>query len=515
MRALIFIFFLLFSGSISAQVKTYWSTPFEREISNPEFEKILFPIEDSVSFVVTGRRSTLLNDEEYYLATINLFTLEKRPTIKLPLDFLRSKEKDIVDFVTVGNTICAFYTQFNRSDDKSFLMVSQYDKKGRPIRENIKLDSLQIYSSSRRGNFYIHPDPQHSSFLVLPVEPFEKAGNQKIRYTIYNQELKVEASRNFDLPFKAREVEIDQIEVGEDHNAYFLIKITDLFKRWSPGAPNFKYIMIESLADHVEIKEYEFDLNPKSISDIAFSLDSNRLKVFGLYSDNGRASQESSGFFFITIDPENRIILNTSLSAYPEDLALNYISENQYGKGREPEELRVKDILSFKDGKTAVVLEQFIYREICNTDMRTGIITCTENYYYNDLSIVFLNASGALTSFNIIPKAQFSSDIHSNQLSFFTLQNPENMWVLFNDHPRNELQLEQRFEKVKSFQHGDDGEFVAYSLKANNFEGEKVFHGVDRLESLNTRNAKKISDKIYLVFGEERRAIRFGIVKLE
>ncbi len=515
MKQLIAILFGFLNLSVIAQYSINWTTSHESPVSNPQFVKMIGPVNDSLLFVVSGQASSLLNDESYFLETFNLNTQEKIVSQQLSLPYLKSKEKAIVEIIGIEQTVCIFYTDFNRSNGKNLLYVSQFNKKGRPVKENILLDSIEAYSASRRGDFNITTNPKKDKFIVFPAEPFEKAANQKIRYSIWNSELKPHTAREFDLPYKAREVELTQLDLGEDENAYFLIKITDLFKRWSPGLPNFKYVMIESISNKKEIKEYEIEIPNKSISDIAFRLDSNNLNIMGLYSDNAKAQEESSGIFYININTDSRKIIKSSFSPYPYLLKAAFLNENQLEKGKELDEFFVKSFLPKKDGSSSFITEQYLFREICTTDMRTGIINCQQNYYYNDLIEINLDPNGKFKSYNIINKAQYSSTSSCLDLSFLGLTDGQNNYFLFYDNNRNPNEIQARKEKLKTFEEGGRGKFLSVKVDNENITSEELSLELDKSENLLVRECVKVDDSSYLVQAGNKRYYRFGVLKLE
>jgi len=511
-KQIITLFIVFLNFALSAQFIVNWTPSQEPPISNPQNSKMVGPISDSLLFYISWQTSSILNDEVYYLETYNLKTQKKRFSEQLFLPYLKSKEKEVVDILPINNTFCVFFTDFNRALGKNYLYVTQFSKKGRLVNENVLLDSIEVYTASRRGNFNLTTNPTKDKFVVFPVEPFEKAANQKIRYTVWDSNINATDQRNFDLPYKAREVELTQLDFGLDGNAYFLIKITDLFKRWSPGLPNFKYVLIESVSRFKEVKEYEIEL--PNISNVAFRLDSNSLNIMGLYSDNAREQNESSGIFYININTDSRKIIKSSYAPYPYKLKASFLNENQIEKGREVAELFVQSFLPKKDGSASFIAEQYVFREICTTDMRTGIISCQQYYYLNDLVVFYLDTYGKFTDYQIIKKAQFSNNESCSDLSFLGLTDGKNNYFIFNDNTRNSNNMSERNEKLKAFEEAGRGKVLGLKAAQEKIESQEIFLNIEKNENLLVNQCVKVNDSTYLVKAGNKRNYRFGVLKL-
>lgn len=514
MKNIITLVFFLLVANVQAQINAVWSEPSQPPITNADIVKPIGPIGDSIIFVVYGQKSTLLTEEVYFLETYQAKTLIKTSSQQLSIPFTKAKDKNVIGFLPVENTLCVFFSDFNRANQKNYLRVSQFNAKGQPIKDNILLDSIEVFSASRRGTFNITTNPQKTNFLVFPVEPFEKAANQKIRYSIWDKNLNPITQRNFDMPYKAREVELTQLNLGEDDNAYFLIKITDLFRRWSPGLPNFKYVMIESFSTSNEIKEYEVTLPGKSISNLGFSLNNETLTLLGLYSDNAKTQEESSGYFYIQINTQQRKIVNSNFQGYPKTLMGQYLNENQLLKGKELEEFLIVHFMPHINHTASFATEQYLFREVCTTDMRTGIVSCQQYYYYNDIVEFNLNTDGSLNGFKVIKKAHYSTNESCADLSFLAFADQNINYYMFYDNPKNSLDSKSRNEKLKTYEEGGKGRLLLVKSTKNQLEAQEVSLGLARDENLWVNLCVKLSDKSYLAYAGNKKSVRFGILKL-
>lgn len=507
------LFFLLFvSLMCRGQVEINWFEKQEFENRGNDYHQVLGITANQELVVISGNSGSFLNNPEYFLETFSVETGKSQLYNRLSLPFLERKENKLKRFVLLEDQLIVLYTSYNRKREKNYLIGVRYNQLGAPISEPVVLDSVTTYSSSRKGTFHIAENPQKTKLLVYPIPAFEVTTEQKLHFSIFNGILQRMYNRTLEIPYKSREFELEQMELNEDDKAFFLVKITNLFKRWNPGQPNFKYVVIETTPESNEIKEFEIRLDKLSISDISITLDSQRLYIAGLYSKQAKVQSESIGLFFISIDTEKRAIVSSNFQQYPMGMLEFFLNPSQLAKEKELDEFKIRHLFPKKDGTFSLILEQYIYRQVCNTDIRTGVINCQDNYYYNDIALLTLSEKGKVTSFSLIPKTQYSGTEFDFSNSFIALNSPHIDVLLFNDDPKN---LKDNYkDKPRTYSLGSRSHFVAATLGPElvmNYKEVKL-EGLERNQVVMPRRSVKLSGDTVVVYADNRNVYQFGIL---
>ena len=507
------IFCLLLPLLLSGQPEFNWSNNIEYNSVRREFHYHIAKTTDNKSVIVSGINSTRLSPSVYNLQLFDLKNLQLSEPINLNLPDFRYKETELLQFEVIDNRVVVLYNSFNKKKLKNYLIGIVYDLKGNQKVIPTCLDSLKVNSINRRGEFIVRVNQKQTELLLTKVEPFEKSALQPLIFKIFNGNLKSLKEYNFELPFKSRGFDLSQIELGNDLNTYHLIKVTNEFKKWTTGDPNFKYVLVEVGFETNEIKEYELKLGKKSISDIAYRVDSNLLQVVGLFSSDGNSIEESSGLFYISINTDKREIINTAVSNYPQDMAGWFLSPNKIAKGKEIRNLVIRRMLPKESGAT-IVLEQYLYREVCNVDARTGIVSCEDNYYYNDLVFVTLNDKGKMDSYNVLKKAQYASVNDESVLSSLVVTDGKADYAFFYDNPKNDKLISR--EKVKVYEAKMKWMLMLAKVQRQQpIVLSEYLVKLDKKQRINHQEYFKVNDSTYLIYAESKRNYRFGVLKVK
>lgn len=502
---------LTFFRFTQAQINVEWANIQEKQ-NGLNFEKILGSSGNNL-VMVSAAKGLLAGETEFTINAYRLSPFEKISEKPFKIPQLNNRETTFLDVFLITDHVVVFHSRYEKDKNRNFLYASVFSIHGNTIRNLALVDSIEVFSNQRRGNFLFANSPNNHALLIMPVEPFEKTARQVLRYRILDRNLKSVSVFNTDLPYKSREFEITQIGVNNHNQVFTLAKITNLFKRWQQGEPNFKYLLLQTNNLNKEIKEFEIQLGQKSISDIVFNFDSLHLNIVGLYSETAKTIEESSGFFFIKTNINTKQIEYSLLKDYPTALLDNFLNENQVKKGKELKEFVIRRLLTNADSTYTLVLEQYIYRLVCNTDVRTGIISCQDNYYYNHVLLINFNTKGQISQHSNLPKLQFSSNENSPLNSFICLQGIQGKYLLYNDNHKN---LRNNFTgKIKVYDRTRKSVVILARVSQNGLiKYQEFLH--DDFKQLNFVPQKTywLNPTTQIVYAENKKYFRLGILSI-
>lgn len=507
------LWLLLIPLACHTQPEFSWSQNFDFSVSKRKFQSFVGKTSDDKMLILSGRNASLTSAPVYTLEWLNMASMEIEMTGQLAIPNLSKETSDFIQFELIDKKIVVLFNQFVKTKMMNYLTVMIYGLNGDLMFPARYVDSIKVNTINRLGGFNITKNSSNTHILIQKEEPFEKKAIQNLSYKVINSKAEIVIANELELPFKSRGFDETQTVLDESLNAFFLVKVTDQFKKWTQGDPNYKYVLLELSQQSTEIKEYEIQLGKRSISDIAFRVDDNILQLVGLYSDEAKTEDESSGSFYIKIDTEAREILSTALSAFPNTLYNYFLNETKIAKGREIKHLTIKRLLPKENGAT-ILLEQFIFREVCNVDVRTGLVTCQDNYYYNDLVFLSINQTGKLTDYKVINKAQYSSNVDDAALSAFALTDGKKDVALFYDNPKN-LKLPNR-DKVRTYESKMKSDYLVANVgNKTPINYSALDLQLDKRQKINHQDYFKIDDSAYLFFAQNKKMYRIGMVQLK
>jgi hypothetical protein len=242
---------------------------------------------------------------------------------------------------------------------------------------------------------------------------------------------------------------------------------------------------------------FDVNLGDSLTYDVFFKYDNlnRRLTAGGLYSTKDFIRAE--GYFFLWINPENpREQLRPRFEAFPLNLVKN-VEGRKFNK-RNPgiNELTVRKAVLRRDGGMIIITERdrqlqrrggLARNPMLNTYGGRPLI----DYHYEEIVVLAVNPDGSPHWSNIMHKKQYSQDDNGVYSSFFLMESPRRLRLLFND--------EIRFENTVS-------EYVLNGR--GEFDRNSLFHTRDLDLRLRFRDGRQVAANELVLPSEHRNRLR-------
>ena len=153
-----------------------------------------------------------------------------------------------------------------------------------------------------------------------------------------------------------------------------------------------------------------------------------------MYHTDALAQSTSNGFANIVFNDSGTDIKEKSINAFRSSMINDHKALNERIEANEVSNLFLVDILSCGD-INFTVMEQYYKDQICQTDPRTGIISCSDQHHFNNISFENLtNREQSLT----INRRQIDYDYKGNFTSQHILSTENAILLFYNDHYKND-----------------------------------------------------------------------------
>jgi len=449
-----------------------------------------------------------------YVQRVDNMTLLPQYTKELKLESSKgNKPLEYQVMTRMGENPILFATYFNKDKNKIELYGRKYDLEAEPIEKDKKIAE---FSSTRKQqieamNFVASEDS--TSMLTYFTERFDKYENEKIDFHLFDKNLDERWSRNIEFPYKGKNFSIFRVKLAADGRVFLLVKVYK--ERDNQRNSNvFRYGVVTFSGDTSLIEDYGIELGNEFINDIDFSVDSSgNVVCAGLYSELGL--NNASGSFFIKIDREKKQISEQVLTPFESDFAAQFTDGTRFRKKSELSDFKMDHLVHFKDGSYALVAEQYILDEVCFTDFRTGMISCTNYYYYNNIVVVKMMANGEVEWAANIPKFQESVNDFGIYSSYAFGVSGNSMYFVFNENEDN-LKINNQKEmqamtKIRSAVQ------VVCKLNSNGSFSRKALSGDKKKSNFYfvPENSSQISENSLLLMGFTNNKFRLGVLPLD
>jgi hypothetical protein len=340
----------------------------------------------------------------------------------------------------VHGKILAFATHYDRTKDMHFAYAEMLDEHATVLRSWTEVGRIPADKKSNRGTFYFGLSQDSSGILIVANPPYEKYADEKFALSLVDAELNVRWKHDILPPYKDQYFELDNFIVSDSGDVYMLATISKdskgLSRKQRRSNPQYYHSALVYNPQTAELSEYTIKLDPKFISNIIMSVTATGdIICSGFYSNT--SSNAIIGTFYLKIDKRTKQIVHEGTMDFPTEFLTQFMSAKRAAKNKELYDYSLRYLVQRPDGGAILVAEQYYEYEVCNTDPRTGIQTCTRYYYYNDIIVVNISPEGKIDWARKIPKLQVSHNDGGNYLSFAFAVSDNVLYFMFNDNPRN------------------------------------------------------------------------------
>ncbi|MES2589360.1 MAG: hypothetical protein V4622_10290 [Bacteroidota bacterium] len=354
----------------------------------------------------------------------------------------------IVEGLSIINDVPVVFIS-DKKDGENTIYYQKYSNLCEPFGTPKEIISYKMPKGwKRKGEFYIYTSENKDFFCIDYEIPGSKEEKDKFGYKVLTSDFEVVSEGEYELPYESNMVSISNNYLSNTGDYFLAAKVykNDGSKKMFKSRTNLdKVVLMHVTPSGLEEFDLEFK-NGKTISDLTFSSDNNKIMSFtGLYGDDN--SSGIKGVFFFQLNYAKKQITNEGWNEFGKDFITEGWSdrskekaEKRTAKGKgEPElfEYDLRDIHTLADGSMIGMLEQYFVRVSTYTDPKTGTTTTTYTYYYNDLIVYKINKDGSFDWMKKIKKSQVSSNDGGYFSSVASFVSGNKLNILFNDNLKN------------------------------------------------------------------------------
>lgn len=286
-----------------------------------------------------------------------------------------------------------------------------------------------------------------AAFYTIPVRPNEFPG---FGYVLYDNARGKYAQHTTQLPYQLFQLDFSDAFLANNGDFYIIANEFYPFNSSMPISPNNRLFAKVRAFKAVDGQFSEFDVNRDGIiiQNMKMTTDArNNFVASGFYADDMFSGVR--GVFFMTLDRNTNEIIQIKKQPFTAQfLSSGQAAWEQSWRDRnrqnsaKPQALSDFEVLDFRptdDGGFIVITEN---QSVVSVPKVSGTpenprITYTDNFFFDDLIIYKLDATGNLVWVKRIPKNQRSTNDGGKFLSVAHGVSSDKVYILFNDIRRN------------------------------------------------------------------------------
>ncbi|MEZ4721347.1 MAG: hypothetical protein R2813_05655 [Flavobacteriales bacterium] len=231
------------------------------------------------------------------------------------------------------------------------------------------------------------------------------------------------------LPFDADDLHVLGVSIDDSGAVY--IGVTTGVKLNSPFLR--KYLVYAFRPETRELHEFDLSRDKKYAQDMRLKTSGNNLNIVALFSEDPFAQGSTSGYIFVQLDSSGTCISDRKELYYPPSVKQE-LDPQLHSDGREITDVFIDNIHSI-GGNSYAVMDRHYRDQVCTTDPRTGIITCTDQFHYEGILVENLNNP---SESKFIGRSQLDYNKLGPFVGHDSYEVGSDLYVLYNDHQRNE-----------------------------------------------------------------------------
>lgn len=462
----------------------------------------------------TRTRTKLFSPGKTYLQRIDDITLNPQFNKEIKLETSRGgKPLEYEVLERLGDYPVLFATYYNKDKEKIELYGRKYSLEGEPVEREKKIAEFPASRKSRLEALNFVQSADSTKMLAFFSERFDKYSNEKITFSLFDDSLQQRWERSIEFPYKGRNFEIHKTRVGADGRVFMLVRIQyekgELSNR---QGPRFRYGLVTFDGTSV-VEDYDITLEENFISDISFSIgDDGNVLCAGFYSPRG--INRAAGTFLLKINRSLEAVTDKHLSEFDPQFAARFEAGFRIRNKPELTDFKLDQMIFFEDGNIGLIAEQFLIDQICYQDFRTGMFNCNYLYYHNNIIVVNISSEGRINWAADIPKFQESTNDDGVYSSYAFARSGNNLYFLFNDHPKNNTVKDERDMYVMNNIRRAEPVLVKLDGEGR-FTRRPVGAGKPSRFYVIPRDAVQISERSILLFSGTSNKYKIGVLGLD
>lgn len=510
---------LLLSAVSNAQTKTNKAqVKWGQDMTIKEdglFDDVIGDVDNSVFLLIHRKKEAFIQRMD------GLKTAWQKP-IDLKLD---KKDIDLHKIIITESRILVFATHYDKSANENDLYVSTYDQEGfKQVKRLEKISSIPATKSSNVGAFNISASPDRSKVLVQAMPPFDKKEAEKSRMEVYDDNMQLQWSQDYVLPFTDSEFKLESQTVDNDGSVLVVgVKYAEKQEKRQLKRANkatYEYHMLVYTGDSPTAQDNLITVADKFLQDMTISMgNEGDIICAGLYGNKN--SFNVRGAFYLRLDRASKAIVHQSYKEFSDDFITSYMTEKQAAKAKkkaakkdgevELPEFFLHDLIRRDDGGAVLVAEQFRTYTVCTTDSK-GNTYCSTHYVYNDVILVNINPQGDIEWASKVPKRQHSVNDLGRYSGCAVEVKKDKIYIIFNDSGEN-LFLKPG-DKVKQFElTGKDALVVLATVDGEGHTTREALFSPERRDViLRPQDCVEMRNESMFIYANRKKDYRYGLI---
>jgi hypothetical protein len=265
--------------------------------------------------------------------------------------------------------------------------------------------------------------------LVCRQQPFKS--EQKAALDIEITAHPVGKAQRFTLPLPFESDDIELLGVSIDDRGIISIGAKAGVKLNSPFLRKYLVYSFNPLTK--ELHEFDLSVDKIFMQDMLLKPGIDNLQIVSLYSTDPFKQAESMGYTYVQVDSSGSDISEKMVHRFSPEITAQI-------NGDETRELDAIDGLFLDylytiNGHTIAVLDRRYQDQVCTTDPRTGIMTCTDQFHFDGILVENLTEP---TRSAVIERRQTDYNLAGPYMGLQAYNLGDRILVLYNDHNKNQ-----------------------------------------------------------------------------
>jgi hypothetical protein len=395
-----------------------WGKPFE--LPRNEYINELHVLRNGKPLLVTS------DNQNLFLRSFDPITMALGPTITLS----SNSEKTIENYSVVGDSLFTLIKSGSRSKGYQFEVVIYKisgSNQGEVLRKDVGLALINNDKSTQEIFFSVSDNGQYTA--VCRQSKFLGHEYASLHLSITNGQTGTET--HFELPTQIEGDDLELLAMGSGSNGLVYIIGLAGIKLNSPFRK--KHLLYTFNPETKALHEFDFAAEDLFIQDLMLTVGKSGVKAVALHHTDPLTESASNGYAYIQFNDLGTDVVKKSINAFRADMIKAQHWNSDRLRDNEIGFLLLNTIVEC-DSSSVIVFEKFFKDEVCQTDPRTGIITCTDQYHFQSVSFENLDNRTHSTT---IQRRQTDYDYEGYFTSHTIVEDDNRTLLFYNDHYKN------------------------------------------------------------------------------
>ena len=323
--------------------------------------------------------------------------------------------------------LCVFGSSFDKQNKSNTLHYLTIDSLGN-IGKKIQLQTNETnHFEINKKRFRVIGDDKKNILAVLSLNENQFSKIQKLNLNVFDRNFQEIKKLSVQLPFQEQNAEIKEVLLDEYGNVHLLIRGNKLNDSLDVVYSVFAFPVMND-----EVLEYQLNIPGKIVSSLKMSLDKGeKLLISGLLRDEFQKKDQISSVFFLRINREKGSIETKGIHRIDNDFKSRFIGEERQVGVEEFSGYKTQRIIPNGENGILFIAEKNSTEEVCETDYRTGLEICYNQYKADKILFVSFNEWAEIDWSQTINKEQESEDDEGLNLSFLDLEGQSGVHKFF------------------------------------------------------------------------------------